>query len=84
MNLEPHISAAVEHFGSQEKLASAIGCSQQQISYLKKAKSISADMAKKLHEATNGKVSKHILRPDIFGPPRRPSTKESSEQGAAA
>lgn len=70
MDIKQHIEIAVAHFGSQEKLASAIGCSQQQISYLLKAKSISADMAKKIHEATGGKVSKHAMRPDIFDPPR--------------
>lgn len=79
MALKDHIEAAVAHFGSQEKLAVAIGCSQQQISYLMKAKSISADMAKKIHDATSGKVSKHILRPDIFDAPRR-----SPAHGAAA
>ena len=71
MDIKQHIETAVAHFGSQEKLATAMGCSQQQISYLLKAKSISADMAKKIHEATGGKVAKHTLRPDIFDAPRR-------------
>lgn len=53
--------------GSQAKLAEVIGCSQQQISYLLKAKSISAEMAMKIDTATNGAVSKNDLRPDIFG-----------------
>lgn len=81
MQLKDHIETAVEHFGSQEKLAAAIGCSQQQISYLLKAKSISADMAKKIHDATKGKVSKHVLRPDIFDTPRK---QQSRQEGAAA
>jgi DNA-binding transcriptional regulator YdaS (Cro superfamily) len=44
-----------------------MGCSQQQISYLLKAKSISAEMAIKIDEATHGEVSRHDLRPDLFG-----------------
>lgn len=76
MDIKHHIETAVSHFGSQEKLAAAIGCSQQQISYLLKAKSISADMAKKIHEATGGKVGKHTLRPDIFDAPRRSGSRQ--------
>ena len=62
-----HIKAAVEFAGSQARLAEVMGCSQQQISYLLKAKSISAEMAIAVDAATAGKVSKHVLRPDIFG-----------------
>lgn len=65
--LRDHIETAVGHYGSQAKLAEAMGCSQQQIAYLLKASSITAEMALKIDAATNGKVSKHHLRPDIFG-----------------
>ena len=63
-----HIRAAIKHHGSQAKLASAMGCSQQQISYLLKAKSITAEMAMAIDEATGGRVPKAVLRPDIFQP----------------
>lgn len=63
-----HVERAIEKFGSQAKLAAALDCSQQQISYLLNAKSISAEMAKKLDEVTGGEVSRHDLRPDIYGP----------------
>jgi len=66
--LKDHIENAVKHYGSQAKLAEALRCSQQQISYLLKASSVSAEMAKKLDEATGGAVSRHDLRPDIYGP----------------
>lgn len=62
------IERAVQHCGSQSRLAKAAGCSQQQIAYLLRAKNITADMAKKIDEATEGTVSRHDLRPDIFGP----------------
>lgn len=67
-NIRTHIERAVEIHGSQTRLAAAMGCSQQQISYLLNAKSITAEMAKSLDEVTDGKVSRHDLRPDIFGP----------------
>ena len=66
--IRTHVERAVLRYGSQAKLAEAIGRSQQQISYLMSAKSISAEMAAKLDRATEGEVSKHDLRPDIFGP----------------
>ncbi len=66
-NLKSHIKRAIGHYGSQAKLAEAMGCSQQQIAYLLKASSVTAEMALKIDAATNGKVSKHDLRADIFG-----------------
>ena len=75
--IKPHIERAIQHHGSQAKLAEVMGCSQQQISYLLKAKGITAEMAMRLHDATLGAVSKHELRPDIFGP-------VNAEQGARA
>lgn len=71
------IIRAVEHAGSQQKLAEGIGCSQQQISYLlHTAGRISVEMAVKIEEATEGKVSRYDLRPDIFGP--APTPKEGA------
>lgn len=64
--LKDHIKRAIELRGSQAKLADAMGCSQQQISYLLKADSITAEMAIKVDLATGGAVSKRDLRPDIF------------------
>lgn len=66
-SLRDHIEAAIDDLGSQAKLADAMGCSQQQISYLLKAKSITAEMAVKIDAATGGRVSRHDLRPDLFG-----------------
>lgn len=69
MSIKKHIERAIGHHGSQVKLAEVIGCSQQQISYLLRAKNITADMALKIDSATGGAVSKHEMRPDIFGEP---------------
>jgi len=67
-----HIARAVALKGSQVKLARAVGCSQQYISWLlHEAEQISAEMAMKFEAATDNAVSRHDLRPDIFGPPPR-------------
>ncbi|WP_405048948.1 transcriptional regulator [Rhizobium rhizogenes] len=63
-----HIERAIEAHGSQVKLANAIGCSQQYISWLlSEAKQISAEKALAVEKATGGLVSRHDLRPDVFG-----------------
>jgi DNA-binding transcriptional regulator YdaS (Cro superfamily) len=63
--LTEQIEAAVKLHGSQAKLAAAMGCTQQQISYLLKAKTISAEMAIAIDRATDGTVSRFELRPDL-------------------
>lgn len=63
------IERAIEIHGSQAKLADAIGCSQQQISYMLKADRVSAEMATKIETVTGGKVRRSELRPDLFGSP---------------
>lgn len=72
-DLHAHIDRAVALLGSQAKLAQAVGCSQQYISWLlaDANRRISAEMSIDFDRATDGTVSKHDLRPDIFG--RRPS-----------
>jgi DNA-binding transcriptional regulator YdaS (Cro superfamily) len=67
-NTQKLIEKAVEQKGSQAKLATAAGCSQQLISQLLKGEvGVTAETALKIDAATNGTVSKHDLRPDIFG-----------------
>jgi len=60
------ITRAIEHFGSQEKLAKALGVSQGAISqYAKGSKRPSAEVAIRLEEITCGQVSADDVRPDI-------------------
>lgn len=64
-----HLERAVRLAGSQNRLAERMGCSQSKISWLlREAEKISADDAALVDAATGGKVSKEILRPDIFAP----------------
>lgn len=59
---------AIKEAGGQTKFAEALGISQQGVSYLvTKAKNVSAEIAVAIDKATNGKIKKSDLRPDIFG-----------------
>lgn len=67
-DLRTHIEQAVSLLGSQAKLANAAGCSQQYISLLLQGKTgLSAEKAIDFERATDGKISRNVLRPDIFG-----------------
>lgn len=63
-----HIKRAVEIAGSQKKLATAIGCSPNAIIEARKRGQVSWKMALRIDELSNGEISKHDLRPDVFGP----------------
>lgn len=67
----PLIRAAIDIRGSQAKLADAIGVSQQTISklLLGQREKISGEIAVGIHQATDGKVPKWALRPDLFEAP---------------
>ena len=68
MTQQELIETAVREHGSQAKLAGVLGCSQQLVSQMLTGRvRITAEMAVKLDVATGGKVSRHDLRPDIFG-----------------
>lgn len=59
------IEAAVRAEGSQAKLATRLGVSQQQISYLiNDATRISAEMAVRVETVLG--IPRHELRPDLF------------------
>lgn len=67
----PDICAAIEIVGSQAKLADAVGVRQQTISklLLGQRNKVSAEIAVGIHDATEGKVPKWRLRPDLFEAP---------------
>jgi DNA-binding transcriptional regulator YdaS (Cro superfamily) len=60
------ITRAIEHFGSQEKLAKALDVSQGAISqYATGNKRPSAEVAIRLEEASGGAIKAEDLRPDV-------------------
>jgi DNA-binding transcriptional regulator YdaS (Cro superfamily) len=52
-------------FNTQVEMAEALGCTQQGVSYLMKAKTVSPEMAIAIDRATGGAVSRFDLRPDL-------------------
>jgi len=65
------LQTAISIFGSEAKLASAIGVTQPAIQKAKRAKRVSAEMAVKIDSATKGRVARWMLRPDLWDPPRQ-------------
>ena len=64
-----HIKKAILIAGSQQLLAKHCGVSQAAVSKWALGGGISAENALAIQAATNGTVTVHDLRPDIFGPP---------------
>jgi DNA-binding transcriptional regulator YdaS (Cro superfamily) len=63
------ISRAVNHVGGQSALARAVGVSQATVWYwVHKMSRVPAEFVVAVETATNGAVTRHDLRPDIFGP----------------
>lgn len=58
---------AVQMIGTQAKAAALIGVSQQIVSYtIRHRRRIPADWCPIVEKATQGKVTRHMLRPDLF------------------
>jgi DNA-binding transcriptional regulator YdaS (Cro superfamily) len=61
------VCQAISLAGSQGKLAKSIGRSQNAIWHAKSTGRITAEMALSIDRATSGAVSRHQLRPDVYG-----------------
>lgn len=65
----PLVERAIECCGTQEALASAVGVPQQRISKILRFKApLTGEIAVKIEAATNGKITRRMLRPDLFVP----------------
>jgi DNA-binding transcriptional regulator YdaS (Cro superfamily) len=60
------IASAAHQMGSETKLATACGVTQNAIWQAKTRGRISAELALAIHRATRGKVGAHDLRPDLW------------------
>ena len=76
------ITAAIKQFGTEAALGQAIGRSQNAVWSAKRHGRVSADMAKRIHEATGGKIPKWELRPDLWDAPAAPLQPVASEARA--
>ena len=72
------IAKAIERFGSQAKAAAAAGVSQPVINEAKKTGKVGPRLALGLDAATNGEISKSLLRPDLWPLPARAHTRRSA------
>lgn len=61
------LGKAISRFGTQAKLAKAIGVTPMAVTNWKKRGSVPVDQCGKIEVATGGKVKRRDLRPDIFG-----------------
>jgi len=63
------IEKTISLFGSQRAFGEAIGVRQQHVCYwLHKSKKIPPEYVLAIERATNGEVTRHELRPDIYPP----------------
>lgn len=70
--LTPQMAAlqrAVEHFGSRTALARALGVTLMAITQWFKRGRVPPERCIAIETACDGKVTRHELRPDVFGPP---------------
>ena len=65
-NIRQLIENAIAEFGTEAKLAKAAGVTQPAINEAKRKGRIGYRLALGISRATEGRVSKHDLRPDIW------------------
>ena len=62
------IDRAVEIMGSQVALARALNVSQARVwNWLNRGDTVPAEVCRGIEKATDGQVTVHDLRPDVFG-----------------
>lgn len=67
MNQSSPLARAIEILGSQAQLASAIGRKQQSVNeVVRRGKRVPAEWCLKIEQATDGVVTRHDLRPDLY------------------
>lgn len=59
------LKTAIDAFGTQQKLAAALGVKQQYISYWLRNR-VPAEWCRKIEDVTDGAVTRADLRPDLF------------------
>lgn len=63
------LDRAIEHMGGVGKLAVAIGLRQNVVGNWRLRGQVPAERCVAVEKATAGAVTRHDLRPDVFGPP---------------
>lgn len=69
------LKRAIEICGSQAELAKRVGKTQGHVwQWLNRDRKVPAEMARRIEAATDGKVARHELRPDLYDPPAAAET----------
>lgn len=71
MTPRDYLEIAREVFGSDKALAEAIGFSQASLVRAKALNKPTCEMAVNIEAATHGKVTRQMLRPDLFDYPAK-------------
>lgn len=72
MNDQTALETAIKTIGNQSKLARVVGVTPQAISHkLKHGTTVPAEWCAPIEEATEGKITRHQLRPDLFPEQKR-------------
>ncbi len=66
MDLSEGVRAAIKPFGTQTALAAVLGIERSAVSQWKR---VPVERVLVIEEKSEGKVTRHDMRPDIFGPP---------------
>lgn len=66
--IKNHIELACDLLGSQKKLALVLGISVQAVNKWVRSGRVPAERVLAVEAATGGKVSRHLLRPDLYPP----------------
>jgi DNA-binding transcriptional regulator YdaS (Cro superfamily) len=61
------LDRAIDHFGSQQALADALGIKSPSISEWRRNGEVPVDRCRDIERVTEGKVTRAELRPDHFG-----------------
>lgn len=71
MSVSAALQQAIKYFGSEPKLASAIGYSQHGVWRAKVLGRCTPRMAVRIETATKGEINRTELCPEVFGPEAR-------------
>jgi len=68
METKDPLTRAIEFFGSQQAMADALTIKSPSISGWRQSGRVPAERCAAIEQLTNGAVTRHDLRPDVFGP----------------
>lgn len=80
---KPPLQLAADEVGNLNRLAKKIGKRQSTVWHWLKTGRVPSEWCAKIEEATDGKISRQALRPDVFGPSAS-TPSGSPQQGEAA